>query len=105
MMAESRYAHDCDDCEYLGVCPSDDEPGSVDLYWCSTGGWSGQGASGTVLARYGHRPEEYYSGMSFVGISTALTEAFHRAYARGFIKVVSNIGNESNELEEEQVNG
>ena len=46
------FKHDCKECEYLGSFEFHD------LYYCTKG-------DPTIIARYGHNPEEYMSGIEF----------------------------------------
>lgn len=71
-----RYAHDCDECVFLG------RYGEYDLYYCEQKGLEG---CSTVIARYGNDGPEYKSGLEFVGVIPALTEAAKRVIERGRI--------------------
>jgi hypothetical protein len=66
-----RYEHDCESCLYLG------REGKYDLYYCPTGP--------TVVARSSSEGGDYLSGLSFVGRSAPLTEAFRRAEQLGLV--------------------
>lgn len=46
-----RFAHDCDDCKFLG------NYNGQDLYFCGLRGWA------TVIARFGNENWQYQSGL------------------------------------------
>ena len=53
---EMLFKHDCDKCIPLGVIKGHD------LYFCAQHGCA------TVVARYGDNGEDYYSGLSNMGV-------------------------------------
>lgn len=69
-MTEARYAHDCDECVFLGT------EGKNDLYFC--------GANPTVIARYGV-DGDYISGLAFVPMIPELAVAAGIALDRGLV--------------------
>lgn len=79
-----RYHHDCSHCVLLGSIYIEGE--YFDLYFCSQGSLK----LPTVLARYGDEESNYFSGLSFSGLSfsefhPALAEAKNLAEQRGLI--------------------
>lgn len=70
------FPHDCEECVYLGSFRRHD------LYYCRQDTMLG---GGTLVARYGHAGPEYMSAPTRVSIHWILTEARHRALARGLI--------------------
>lgn len=68
-----RYAHNCNQCVFLGF------HNEYDLYYCPQ-----DGDIPTVLARFGNESEEYQSGFGMA--LPALTEAERIAKDRGMIK-------------------
>ena len=65
-----KFKHDCQCCTFLGSFEGSD------LYHCAQGGFP------TVIARHSEEDGDYTSGMSFVGVIPALTEAHKRAVAK-----------------------
>lgn len=76
-MAEPQFTHDCDKCQFLGryTCEFN---GPCDLYYCGASEFRD-----TVIARFGDDGPNYTSGIPFVGMTPALTEAYDRAIAAG----------------------
>lgn len=70
------HTHDCETCHFLGryTC---DVYGECDLYYHD-------GTGKTLIARYGSAGPQYTSGICFVGMVPAITEANERALAAGF---------------------
>ena len=74
------YNHDCEECTYLGSFANDE--GVYDLYCCKK-------RMTTVIARWGHRPAQYSSGLAIarMGVDAPLTEAYKRAAQQGLISI------------------
>lgn len=70
-----RYAHDCDECVYLG------RSWHVDLYFHP----SDVPALRTVVARHGDNGEDYESGIGTDAPSVGIYEATRRAVAQGLL--------------------
>jgi len=77
-MSEPIYAHDCQNCIYLGVYNLKENGKKIphDLYYCHS-------ERPTVIARYGNNGEEYQSGINCE--LPELIEAKKRAKDRGLI--------------------
>lgn len=72
--ASAAYAHDHDDCVFLG--PHE----GFDLYFCTQGG-----AFPTVIARASDEPSDYISGLALADHDPLLGEARRRASERGLL--------------------
>jgi hypothetical protein len=70
------FTHDCDKCKALGIFEK------YDLYICDKQG----GNLVTVIARYGNKPWEYFSGLGLLhSTSGPLYVARQRAIAKGYL--------------------
>lgn len=69
-----QWAHDCDDCVFLG------QHDDVDLYYCEA-----KGPGITLIARHSDEPSDYNSGLCFISSIPVITEAARRAVAKGLL--------------------
>ena len=76
-MNKPRFAHDCNECVYLGFFMGED------LYYCPQGGLP------TVIARFSSVGQDYRSGMCNAIVDPSLREAKERAIKLG-LEVVSS---------------